>query len=77
MTKPCHCPSYSWPHRKGGGSCIWSRHRDEPLCEECGKPCKWDIAREDPDLPESLNSTCCQALVVQAGGYLTANTQLS
>lgn len=78
MSLICYCPSYKWPHRRGGGSCIWSKHRDEPLCEECGQPCEYMVYRLDEHersqslSPWTVSSKCCGAAVVLGGQYLTS-----
>lgn len=33
----CHCSSYRFPHRMGGGKCKVS-HWDDKLCSGCGQP---------------------------------------
>jgi hypothetical protein len=36
MQHVCHCSSYRFPHRMGGGDCkAW---HDDVLCEACGQP---------------------------------------
>lgn len=36
MNYVCHCSSYRFPHRMGGGKC--EAHHGQPLCEDCGQP---------------------------------------
>jgi hypothetical protein len=32
----CHCKSYKFPHRSGGGACL--ARQDGPFCGDCGEP---------------------------------------
>src|SRR3990167_408934 len=72
----CRCPSYSWPHRRGGGACIWNPVHEELLCRECGQPCfKRFLTRvlaEDEAAPEAVCSHCCGAPIVLRGRELRA-----
>ena len=67
--KPCLCPRYPWPHRKGGGSCIWNPVNDEAKCLDCGNASKVIYARDNDYAPMSA---CCGAEVVQNGTLRTA-----
>lgn len=73
----CHCPSYAWPHRRGGGSCLWSPHRLEPTCEECGQVCGVEYGQAELGDGEGAGvyclSKCCSAAVIQSGEYVQAH----
>jgi len=79
MSRVCNCPAYGWPHRKGGGRCIWSARNTEPTCVECGRACLAEVVRLEPEeispheLPiptEAVVSDCCGAEVVCEGERL-------
>jgi len=78
--KPCNCPRYTWPHRKGGGSCIWNPNSDEEKCLACGQACAGQLKKHWPEdtFAEKvyasntwIESDCCGAGVVQSGTLAT------
>lgn len=76
----CDCPRYQFPHRKGGGQCIWSKYHDIFICSQCGKDCRTIARREkettefwgikQPTTREWVESECCQAEVVFSGNIV-------
>lgn len=81
-TLVCHCPAYSWPHRRKSGKCIWNPSHADPRCEECGQPCEYLVVRLDPAerSPNAISvsldacvSHCCNSAVVLGGAYLAAD----
>lgn len=79
-SKICRCAAYSWPHRRGGGKCLWNSANDDSRCEECGSVCQYASYKLDAHEKRPLSgdwcvqSKCCGAAVVQSGQYLTSDT---
>lgn len=81
MNSPCVCNAYPWPHRKGGGKCIWNPRHIGTFCRECAQPCEVEVYKPDSEerspgeislSPWAVSSTCCGAAVVRGGEYLRA-----
>lgn len=80
MTHICHCTSYRFPHRIGGGQCTaWASAK---LCEACGRPAEemrvdygigayeyWGANGVHRDI--QIVSECCEAGLVQNNGLHT------
>lgn len=67
MPNPCNCPRYSWPHRRGSGSCIWNPVNDEMKCRDCGRVCK--VIYSEHKYPMSA---CCGGEMVVNGTLVEA-----
>lgn len=65
----CSCSAYAWPHRLGGGQCIWSKKHAEFFCEECGQVCSPRLRKDSDDNGswEYFTSSCCDAPVILSG----------
>ena len=78
MSQTCICNAYSWPHRKGGGKCIWNADREGPVCRACARPCEIVCRALEPEershgqRATSITSKCCDDEVIEEGEILTS-----